>query len=179
MLVTFLRTGAHPVGLLCALALAATMLAGCAPEAEPTPTAAFASEEEAFAAAEETYRAYNDAVNEQRENESAQDPQEFLTGLALESDINSTRMFEENGVQIVGPGLVPSITGTNADLTGNPTQVTVQVCLDVSETQVVNSDGADVTPPDRENIFTLDVEFILVRGELLISNSIESGEDKC
>src|SRR5690606_38234156 len=41
------------------------LLVGCSPEPDPTPTptAAFASEEEAFAAAEETYRAYIDAFN--------------------------------------------------------------------------------------------------------------------
>lgn len=48
-------------------ALAVALLGGCAAEVELvpdlTPSAAFASEKEAFAAVEETYRAYNDAFN--------------------------------------------------------------------------------------------------------------------
>ena len=42
-------------------------LVGCAPSSEPTPTpTGFASEAEAFEAAEATYRAYVDATNAQR-----------------------------------------------------------------------------------------------------------------
>ncbi len=49
-----------------ALVLAAVTLSACAPTPtpSPTPTAAFASEEEAFAAAEEVYRAYIAASND-------------------------------------------------------------------------------------------------------------------
>ena len=47
-----------------ALALVAGM-AACQPEPQPTPGGpVFATEEEAFAAAEETYRAYVDALNQ-------------------------------------------------------------------------------------------------------------------
>ncbi len=45
--------------------LALALTTGCMPEPEPTPSpTGFASEEEAFAAAEETYRAYVDALNQ-------------------------------------------------------------------------------------------------------------------
>ena len=48
-----------------ALALVLGMATGCQPEPEPSPTGpVFANEEEAFAAAEETYRAYVDALNQ-------------------------------------------------------------------------------------------------------------------
>ncbi len=48
-----------------ALVLAAAVTTGCAPTPEPTePTPLFTSEDEAFAAAEETYRAYVDALNQ-------------------------------------------------------------------------------------------------------------------
>ena len=48
-----------------ALALAVCVMTGCQPEPEPSPSApAFATEEEAFAAAEETYREYVDALNQ-------------------------------------------------------------------------------------------------------------------
>ncbi|HOQ22628.1 MAG TPA: hypothetical protein PLN62_09415, partial [Microbacterium sp.] len=44
--------------------LALALVTGCAPEPAPTPTpTGFASDDEAFAAAEATYRAYVDALN--------------------------------------------------------------------------------------------------------------------
>ncbi len=47
------------------LAIVAGLATGCRPEPAPSPTApVFSSEEEAFAAAEQTYRAYVDALNE-------------------------------------------------------------------------------------------------------------------
>src|SRR5688500_5990965 len=50
---------------LAAPALVTGLLAGCAGDPEPAETThGFASEEEAFAAAEETYRAYVDALNQ-------------------------------------------------------------------------------------------------------------------
>ena len=44
----------------------AVLMSGCAadPSVEPTPTPTFANEDEAFAAAEATYRAYVDALNQ-------------------------------------------------------------------------------------------------------------------
>ncbi|MET0860918.1 MAG: hypothetical protein ABW091_07810, partial [Microbacterium sp.] len=48
-----------------ALVLASAALSGCTPQPAPTPTpTGFATEDEAFAAAEETYRAYVDALNQ-------------------------------------------------------------------------------------------------------------------
>src|SRR5690349_10893189 len=44
--------------------LLAIALTGCASPPDATPTPGFASEAEAFAAAEKTYRAYVDALNE-------------------------------------------------------------------------------------------------------------------
>ncbi len=47
------------------LALVIAVATGCRPEPEPSPSGpAFATEAEAFAAAEETYRAYVDALNQ-------------------------------------------------------------------------------------------------------------------
>jgi ABC-type oligopeptide transport system substrate-binding subunit len=46
------------------LALALALTTACAPDPAPTPSpTGFASQEEAFAAAEATYRAYVDALN--------------------------------------------------------------------------------------------------------------------
>src|SRR5215207_2167659 len=51
--------------LVVAVAVVSATATGCQPEPGPSPSGPlFASEEEAFAAAEETYRAYVDALNQ-------------------------------------------------------------------------------------------------------------------
>ena len=166
--------------MLALLAVAGATLSACAPtpEPSPTPTAAFASEQEAFAAAEETYRAYNDAVNRQRDGEET-DPQSFLIALALENDIDGTRVLEENGVHISGHGDVSEVRGTTADLESVPATITMLVCLDVSETRVLNADDEDVTPTDRPEAVALDVKLVSSGDGLKISESTENTADQC
>lgn len=166
--------------MLALLAAAGATLSACAPtpEPSPTPTAAFASEQEAFAAAEETYRAYNDAVNRQRDGEET-DPQSFLIALALENDIDGTRVLEENGVHISGHGDVSEVRGTTADLESVPATITMLVCLDVSATRVLNADDEDVTPTDRPEAVALDVKLVSSGDGLKISESTENTADQC
>lgn len=163
--------------MLALLTLAAGTLCACAPTPapSPTPTAAFATEAEAFAAAEEVYRAYNDAVNGQRQELSSEDPQEYLTGLALESDIDANRILEQNGIRIEGDGEVSSFRGK---FTGVGT-LTADICLDVSETRVIDANGLDVTPPGRPTAVALEVEFVTASKEVRISSSLENADAEC
>src|SRR5690349_16979313 len=91
-----------------AAALAVAVVLGtataCQPEPAPSPsTGAFATQAEAFAAAEETYRAYVDALNERRSNPSGGlDPQTFLTGSALEVDISTQQQLDQAGLTLSG-----------------------------------------------------------------------------
>ena len=73
-----------------ALALALGMTTACQPEPAPSPSApVFANEEEAFAAAEETYRAYVDALNQV----DLSDPETFEAVYAW-TRVTSTRASE-------------------------------------------------------------------------------------
>src|SRR5690606_26029635 len=105
-----------------ALVLAAVSLSACAPTPTPTPTptAAFASEEEAFAAAEEVYRAYNDAGNARRNGESTRNPQDYLIGVALEGDIDALNQLRDTDVRLTGDVGVSSFTWLDADLATAP-----------------------------------------------------------
>lgn len=164
------------------LAFAATTLpalSACTPTPEPTPTAAFASEEEAFAAAEEVYREYNDAVNAQREDEGNGNPQKYLTALALESDIDATRILEDNGVHIEGQGKVASFSGLDSNLSATPATMSAHVCLDVGATRVIDEQGNDRTPLTRADLVALDVKFVMTEQTLLISASAESETNAC
>lgn len=166
--------------MLALLMLAAGTLCACAPAPTPTPTptAAFGSEDEAFAAAEEVYRAYNDAVNAQRNDESATDPQIYLTGLALESDVNANRVLNQNGIHIDGDGEVTSFNGGTANLGARPGRVTASICLDVSGTRVIDSEGLDVTPPDRLAVVALEVEFVM-SDKVRIAKSLDDTDTAC
>lgn len=167
--------------MLALLALGVATLSACGPatKPEPTPTAAFASEEEAFAAAEEVYRAYNDAVNGQRSEEGTPNPQDYLTSVALENDIDATRLLDEGNVTVVGDGAVKSFEGLSTKLDSTPVQVTAVLCLDVGGTQVVNEEGIDVTPAERVDLVSLAVEFVLVDEVLKIADSNESEDPAC
>lgn len=143
------------------LALAATTLSGCAPapEPSPTPTPAFASEEEAFAAAEEVYRAYNEAGNARIAGESSPNPQDYLIGEALEADMEGIRFLSEQGLVLSGIGVLSSFSGIDVVDTAGSVAVTALVCLDGTNIHVLDSTGTDVTPPDREEIVAQIVTF--------------------
>jgi len=154
------------------LAAAAVMLSGClapAPEPTPTSTAVFASEDEAFAAAEETYRAYIDAENARSADPTSDpEPQSFLVGEALEADIDARREFQKRGMSIVGTSAVVSVTGTAADLTVG--DVTVTTCLDSSLSRVLNDAGEDITPTDRDSTVAATVKLVPLDGEMRIAS---------
>ena len=170
----------YPVAAL-ALALTAAALSGCAPapEPSPTPTAMFASEEEAFAAAEEVYRAYNEAGNARIAGKSSPNPQDFLIGEALEADIDGIRFFDEHNLRLSRGGAVASIEGVEYSTVGADAHVSVVVCLDVSEVRLLDANGADVTPAERGDVVSQMVEFIGPPANLRISLESEGDVEKC
>lgn len=157
------------------LAVATTLLSGCAPAPEPTPTAtpAFASEEEAFAAAEEVYRAYNEAGN------ATGSGTDYLTASALQGELDTTRYLSENGLRLEGASVILSFTGVASDLVSATASVEASVCLDVTAVRVLDASGTDVTPSDRVNVLELDVKFVEADDHLLISESESLEEPAC
>ncbi|MDR6867841.1 hypothetical protein J2Y69_002449 [Microbacterium resistens] len=143
----------------CLLALAVT---GCGvPDApSPTPTALFATEDEAFAAAEETYRAYVDASNDRRSGVDGVDPQSFLGGQALEDEISVLRDLRAAGKQVVGSSTLSRFAGNEFDSTSGA--VEAEACIDVSATKVMTTDGQDVTPMQRPSRVGVALNFIVV-----------------
>ena len=166
------RLTAHAAAVMLALAA----LTACTPDPTPTPSpTGFASDEEAFAAAEDTYRAYIDASNAQREDpDSLPSPTDFLTGDALTNEIDSQREITEQGLQLVGPLKIHAVNGVEA----TSTTATIGVCLDVSGTRVLNTSDQDVTPADRESLLGLQVEVVTDGARTYISSSIAS-DDEC
>lgn len=148
------------------------MLSGCAPSPAPTPTPtpAFASDEEAFAAAEEVYRAYNDAVNAQWTGADEASPLRYLSGDALETDIESMRVMEERGWSLVGDGHLAKFEGIKVDGSRRES-VSAAVCLDIGAVRVLDVDGNDITPGERQERLPLRVGFTWSGSSLTISSS--------
>lgn len=161
--------------------LAAALLTACspAPEPTPTPTAAFADEGEAFAAAEEVYRAYNDGLNARIADQSGPDPRDFLTGLALEADIETQNLFRENGIRLEGEAILASFTGRSLTLATPSATVVATVCIDARITRVIDTAGDDVTPADRADAMSFDVTFEWHGSHLLIAESQLVSEGPC
>lgn len=156
-----LTTPSHRVvGAFCTLALSIGVLAACTPTPEPTPTptALFSSDEEAYAAAEETYRAYTDATNKS----SLADPTSFeavyawLSGPAESAARENYSSFHAEEITRSGDSTFDSFTPiSNAD-----ELVTVRLCIDVSEVQLHDGAGNSVVPADRPARQPLEVEFV-------------------
>lgn len=164
------RVKSRVVSAVAALAVVATMATGCLPQPAPEPTPAFSSEKEAFAAAEATYRAYVDAVNARRENERAEpDPASFLSASALEAHIETQQEFDQNGVHLTGDTSILGISEESADLESG--EISITVCLDSSDTHLVDENGNDVTPTDRPELTSIAVTMRSIATNVTIEKS--------
>jgi hypothetical protein len=144
-----------------ALTSALLLLVGCAPDPSPspTPTPAFASEEEAFAAAEATYRAYNEALNQVdfADTDTFEDVYAQLSGSAAESTREAFSQFHADHLRSIGTTRFDSFRPLSADLATG--KVDANVCSDVSDVEVLDASGASVVSEDRPSRQPLDVTF--------------------
>lgn len=135
------------------LAMSVIALTGClgpTPEPTPRPTGVFSSEEEAFAAAEETYRGYVEALNGVDLTEpSTFEPLIAWTTGSLNAETRKT--FSEmhaKGWVVDGPTLAPVVEPRLVE-GGDYSIIAVAVCQDVSGVTVVDSEGRSVVSADR------------------------------
>jgi hypothetical protein len=161
------------------LLLAVTSGCSATPKPEPTATPAFASEEEAFAAAEKLYLEYNEAGNAKMAGESTPNPQDFLIGTALEADIDGGRFLAEQGLRISGSAAVTSFVGIEVVGTGRIVTIVAVVCLDATAVHVFDEAGTDVTPADRGDTVAQRVEFVGAKGELWIGSESSESPEEC
>lgn len=174
MTTTLVRTGSA----LAAAGLLVGMLSACTPEADPTPTptktAAFATDEEAFAAAEETYRAFIRENSRVDGNEDA-----LLGGIALEEHLKAEEQLKDAGVRGMGEARVKSFVVVPSSLSTDRTSLTAEACVDISDVRVVDDSGEDVTPNGRPNIIATRVEMELSGGRFLIFKDLDRENEEC
>lgn len=151
-------------GVLLAVLLTLTACTSTAdPAPTPTATPLFASKKEAFAAAEKTMNRYIQALNAV----DTTDPRTFeplfqLSSGALENTDrkNFSAMHADRQV-LSGSTHLRSFRGLRAR---SPfAAVTAEVCLDVSEVQILNADGSSGVSPSRPDVYGLEVEFVAHR----------------
>lgn len=141
------RSAASAVALTLVLALAAGCSApGVAPAPEDTATTTPDTDEAAFRAAEQTYRAYVDALNARRSDSNSRiDPLGYLGDAALEAAESTRSQLAEADLRVSGPTSVVWIELRNV----NGTTATLASCVDSSEARVLDRNGTDVTPESR------------------------------
>jgi hypothetical protein len=167
------------------VALLVVGLTGCSgapapdPSGSPSPAATgFASEDEAFAAAEETYRAYVDEMNAYYAGEDDADPNAFLSGGTLASAKDLHEQEETLGLSVSGAQRVLSVAPKDVTVVEGTTSVDLTVCMDISDTRVLDANGKDVTP-ERVEVRALDVQLATVQDRLLIVASVTNDDAQC
>ncbi len=142
-----------------AAAMLAVALTACSADAAPAPSpTGFASEEEAFAAAEETYRAYVDALNEV----DLSDPATFegvyawTTGEANAGARKSFSQMHADGWTVSGTSALTQLVHETAE----QAEVVVSVCLDVSSINLTNPSGESVVDSDRPRVQAISVRSV-------------------
>ena len=136
--------------LILALALVLGMVSGCTPQPQPSPSpTSFATEEEAFAAAEETYRAYVDALNavDLSDPETFEGVYAWTTGEANAGERKSLTGMHADQWTVSGRTVVQRIQ--LGEYNRSEGAVSIDVCADVSAIEVLNDAGDSVVSPDR------------------------------
>ncbi len=95
---------------------------------------------------------------------------DYLTGTALEDELQSQRDLESAKISIQGATEVVKFAPDSAEIECTP-EVAGVVCLDLSGTVVLGDDGSDITPDDRSEVAALQVAFTWNGSSLLISES--------
>ena len=160
------------------------LMGGCSVTPEPQQTApAFATEEEAFAAAEQTYRAYVDALNQV----DLSDPETFepvfalTTGDLNNSDRKGLSTYHADQVVKSGESTITHLEPESADL--NSGVINFAVCLDVSAVELTAVSGESIVDPGRVAVQSLRVTVedpLTATGSLRVSSvSGRSGEPVC
>lgn len=170
----------HRLSALAAVAvLTIAVASGCTRPPEPIETSpAFASDEEAFAAAEATYRAYVDALNDV----DLRDPATFepvfalTTGEANAGLRESFSTMHADGWQVSGKSVVALVAPSSRE----NEDTHLAVCLDVSDVEVLDETGASVVDSDRVDTQSMTVTVRLLSDLSTISSfAPREGEPLC
>jgi hypothetical protein len=170
----------------------ALALSGCvgAPAPTPTPTASasaepiFASDEEALAAAEVAYSAF-ETVSHDIASDWGKQPERIesvATATYAPELLEEFAQYRELEIRADGAVKLDSFSLVQHTADNTRSEVVIYVCRDVSGVRIIDANGVDITPVDRAArtplIASLTTE---ADGEKLLVDGVElwSGEDFC
>ena len=173
--------------------LTAVLLSGCVGGAAPTPTSTptapdaaepiFASDEEALAAAEAAYRAFED-VSQTIAMDGGRDADRIravATPTYVTQLLEEFAQYEELGIRIQGSASLDSFSLVGQEAAPDGVVVMMYVCRDVSGVIVRDVTGADVTPADRDDRTPLIASLVADESSQLLVHEVEQwpGDDFC
>lgn len=157
-------------------------MGGCSVTPEPEETApAFATEEEAFAAAEQTYRAYVDALNQV----DLSDPETFepvfalTTGEANANERERLSQMHADGWTLIGDSSLDDFLHPAETSTGSATNLAAVACMNVSAVDVIDATGSSQVSPDRRDRYALLVNFDTGSVDLRVTSSNAIEDERC
>ncbi|MBP2435833.1 hypothetical protein [Microbacterium amylolyticum] len=156
------------------LVLASALLASCASEEPQNDAPVEWTEESAFAAAEETYRAFIEATMPYGDELAL----EYLAGDFRAREAQAMQEYRERGIELSGESIVTSFDGVDFSLIGGSASVTAHACHDDSDTWIKLPDGEPESARE-EPLYQAEIEFVSVDGELRITSMTERAEPKC
>ncbi len=152
------------------------------PVPTPSVTPVFASDEEALAAAEESYKRYL-AVSDQIFAEGGANPErlaEVATGTFLDASITGFEKVQANGWRSTGATKADSFELQQVATPGTVERLIIAyACTDVSAIDVVDSDGNSVVSSTRPDRTYFEVYFDLHDQELLVGGREVWGDGAC
>ncbi|WP_156759407.1 hypothetical protein [Microbacterium karelineae] len=163
-----LRTAAS----IAALALAAVALTSCASEPEPEWT-----EEEAYAAAEETFRGYWSVDAFSDDEEARAQTLEHITG-DLRDHYDGDSVLDGHDVQARGESIIREFETTEYRTVGDQIVVEATACIDDSAYEL-NIDGKGWKVPREDPIYGVELTFESVDSKILISHFDETELEGC
>jgi len=148
-------------------------LVGCTPDEGPpaattagtqptTTSAVFKTEAEALNAARKTYDGYNrttDAIA----RDGGTDPNrvaKWVTAGWLDVELTDAAAMRKSGERITGQSSYFRFELQRVLNTQDGVEVGAYVCVDISDTRLVNKSGKDITPQDRGDVYALELQFV-------------------
>ncbi|KRA23111.1 hypothetical protein ASD65_00765 [Microbacterium sp. Root61] len=144
-----------------AIALVCAVMSGCGGQPQPvTSTPLFSSEDEAFAAAEETYRSYVDALNQVdlSDPETFEEVYAWTTGDANAGERKSLSKMHADGWTVSGETAITRFQGQS--IANDTAAVVALACTDVSAVTVNDGEGKSVVAHDRPTSYTVEISFV-------------------
>jgi hypothetical protein len=177
----------------CAALAVVLMLSGCVPTTtslgptpKPSATPVFASEAEALAAATKAYAAYSGALDDAFASYDTSLLVNVAVGAALKKAEESVSSYREIGKRQTGRATIDtvSLVGSEAVRLGEIESGRAQayLCLNLSQVDVLGSDGKSVVPQGSSRRFPIIATFAWQRSEgaLLVDNDESwTGENFC